>query len=132
MNVRRPTQAGAFYEGDAETLKTQIKNCFLHELGPKKLPPVNTNRLTTVVGLVCPHAGYMYSGPVAANAYYALAEDGKPDTAVILGPNHRNKSSTNGNKISKIWLVIASKPDLIAAIRLGAGGSVSCLSLFIF
>ena len=37
-----------------------------------------------------------------------------------------------GNKISKIWLVIASKPDLIAAIRLGAGGSVKLLSLFIF
>jgi len=30
----------------------------------------------------------MYSGPVAANAYFSLAQDGKPDTVVILGPNH--------------------------------------------
>jgi AmmeMemoRadiSam system protein B len=40
------------------------------------------------VGLICPHAGYMYSGPVAAHAFYNLAQDGKPDTVVLLGPNH--------------------------------------------
>jgi AmmeMemoRadiSam system protein B len=35
----------------------------------------------------------MYSGPVAANAYYELALDGKPDTVVILGPNHTGYGS---------------------------------------
>ena len=40
------------------------------------------------MGLICPHAGYMYSGPVAAHAFYELAIDGKPDTVVLLGPNH--------------------------------------------
>ncbi len=35
-----------------------------------------------------PHAGYMYSGPVAAHAYLALSKDGFPDTYVIVGPNH--------------------------------------------
>lgn len=30
----------------------------------------------------------MYSGPVAASAFYELAEDGKPDTVVLMGPNH--------------------------------------------
>jgi MEMO1 family protein len=103
MNVRRPTQAGAFYEGDAETLKTQIKNCFLHELGPKKLPKVNTGRLAAVVGLVCPHAGYMYSGAVAANAYYELAQDGKPDTAVILGPNHTGYGNALALMNEGVW-----------------------------
>ena len=93
MKVRRPTQAGAFYEGDAEALKTQIENCFLHELGPKKLPQVSKNGPIRVVGLVCPHAGYVYSGAVAANAYYELAQDGKPDIAVILGPNHTGYGS---------------------------------------
>ncbi len=38
--------------------------------------------------MVCPHAGYIYSGPVAAHAYFSLAQDGKPDVFVILGPNH--------------------------------------------
>jgi AmmeMemoRadiSam system protein B len=91
--IRRPTQAGAFYEGDAEALKAQIENCFLKEFGPKKLPVVNKNGPRRVVGLVCPHAGYMYSGSVAANAYYELAQDGKPETVVILGPNHTGYGS---------------------------------------
>jgi len=93
MKIRRPTQAGAFYEGDAEALKTQIERCFLHEFGPKKQPTVNKNGPREVIGLVCPHAGYMYSGPVAANAYYELAQDGKPDTVVIMGPNHTGYGS---------------------------------------
>ncbi len=91
--IRRPRAAGTFYEGTAESLKTQIENCFLQEFGPKKRPKVNENGLREIVGLVCPHAGYMFSGAVAANAYYELASDGKPDTVVILGPNHTGYGS---------------------------------------
>jgi MEMO1 family protein len=43
--------------------------------------------------LICPHAGYTYSGPVAAHAFYELAQDGKPDTVVLLGPNHTGYGS---------------------------------------
>jgi AmmeMemoRadiSam system protein B len=93
LKIRRPTQAGAFYEGDAEALKIQIENCFLQEFGPKKPPKVNKNGPRKIVGLVCPHAGYMFSGSVAANAYFELAMDGKPDTVVILGPNHTGYGS---------------------------------------
>jgi AmmeMemoRadiSam system protein B len=93
VKIRRPTQAGAFYAGDAESLKRQIKDCFLHEFGPQKLPMVSVDGSRRIVGLVCPHAGYMFSGAVAANAYYALALDGKPDTVVILGPNHTGYGS---------------------------------------
>ena len=103
MKIRRPTQAGAFYEDDAEALKTQIKNCFLHEFGPRKLPQINTNRLKEIVGLVCPHAGYMYSGVVAANAYYELSQDGKLDTAVILGPNHTGYGGALSLMAEGVW-----------------------------
>jgi AmmeMemoRadiSam system protein B len=103
MKIRRPTQAGTFYEGDAKALKTQIRNCFINELGPKKLPQVNTNRLKTIIGLVCPHAGFMYSGTVAANAYYELAQDGKPDTAVVLGPNHTGYGSALSLTDEGVW-----------------------------
>ena len=103
MKVRRPTQAGSFYAGDAEALKTQIKRCFLHELGPKELPQVSRGRLQEVIGLVCPHAGYMYSGAVAANAYFKLAEDGKPDTVVILGPNHTGYGSALALMNDGVW-----------------------------
>lgn len=93
MKVRRPCQAGAFYAGTAESLKKQIEQCFLHELGPGKIPEVVKDGPRHVIGLVCPHAGYMYSGPVAAHAYYRLAIDGKPDVVVLLGPNHTGYGS---------------------------------------
>ena len=103
MKIRRPTQAGAFYEGDAEALKIQIENCFLHELGPKKHPQVTKNGPRQLVGLICPHAGYMYSGAVAANAYYELACDGKPDIVVILGPNHTGYGSALSLMNEGVW-----------------------------
>jgi len=86
--LRRSVVAGMFYEGTAEALKAQVKSCFLHSFCPKKLPEVNPIGPRDILGLICPHAGYAYSGPVAANAFFELALDGKPDTVVILGPNH--------------------------------------------
>ena len=103
MHVRRPTQAGSFYAGDAESLRTQIEECFLHEFGPGKLPKAEVSGARRVVGLVCPHAGYMYSGPVAANAYYDLALDGKPDTVVVLGPNHTGYGSALALMDEGVW-----------------------------
>jgi AmmeMemoRadiSam system protein B len=90
--IRLPSQAGAFYAGKAESLKRQIEECFLHELGPGKIPTVMEGP-RRIVGLVCPHAGYMYSGPVAAHAYYNLASDGKPEIVVLFGPNHTGYGS---------------------------------------
>ncbi|MGB9675631.1 MAG: AmmeMemoRadiSam system protein B [Candidatus Bathyarchaeales archaeon] len=101
--VRRPTQAGAFYEGSAESLKRQIKECFLSELGPKKVPEVKADVPRRIVGLVCPHAGYMFSGPVAAHAYYELALDGKPEIAVIFGPNHTGYGSPLAVVNEGVW-----------------------------
>ncbi len=93
VKIRRPCQAGAFYEGHAESLKSQIENCFLHEFGPGKIREAVKVGPRRVVGLVCPHAGYMFSGPVAAHAYYKLASDGKPDVVAIFGPNHTGHGS---------------------------------------
>jgi len=70
-----------------------MENCFLHELGPGKIPEVVKAGPRNVIGLVCPHAGYMFSGPVVAHAYYELALDGKPDIVVIFGPNHMGYGS---------------------------------------
>ncbi len=89
LNLRRPAVAGSFYAGDSKSLNIQIENCFLHRIGPGKIPLVNTKKENNIIGLISPHAGYMYSGPVAANGFYQIALDGKPDTIIILGPNHR-------------------------------------------
>ncbi|MCX8151144.1 MAG: AmmeMemoRadiSam system protein B [Candidatus Bathyarchaeota archaeon] len=91
--IRRPAVAGMFYEWDADALKLQVESCFLHPFGPKKLPKVNPAGPREILGMVCPHAGYVYSGSVAATAYFSLAVDGKPDTVVVLGPNHTGYGS---------------------------------------
>lgn len=92
-----------FYAGTAQALRAQIEECFTHRLGPGKLPKVTERKLQTIVGLVCPHAGYMYSGPVAAHAYYNLAADGKPDTIVLFGPNHLGHGSALALMMEGVW-----------------------------
>jgi len=93
VKIRRPCQAGAFYAGTAESLKTQIENCFVHRLGPGKTPEIVKEGRRRIIGLVCPHAGYMFSGAVAAHAYYKLALDGKPEVVFLFGPNHTGHGS---------------------------------------
>ncbi|MCI4446809.1 MAG: AmmeMemoRadiSam system protein B, partial [Pyrobaculum sp.] len=86
MRVRKPAVAGYFYESDRERLLQQLEWAVKHELGPKalQLPKLGADAL----GGVAPHAGYMYSGPVAAWIYSALAGFGKPDVFIVVGPNH--------------------------------------------
>jgi hypothetical protein len=45
----------------------------------------------------------MYSGPVAAHAYYEMAQDGKPDIVVILGPNHTGYGSALATMNEGFW-----------------------------
>ncbi|MEM4556733.1 MAG: AmmeMemoRadiSam system protein B [Sulfolobales archaeon] len=84
---RIPVVAGSFYESSPNKLTNMINWCFTHELGPGKLPVVGS-RSKESIGYVVPHAGYMYSGPIAAHVYYRIAAEGLPDTFIVLGPNH--------------------------------------------
>lgn len=85
MQVRTPAVAGMFYPKTNQELKASIRNCFLHKYGPGKLPPSLDNK--KIIGAICPHAGYEYSGPIAANSYYAISSQ-RPDLVIIIGPNH--------------------------------------------
>ncbi len=87
--MRKPAVAGSFYAGSFAGLQRQIEDCFRHPLGPGALPGENRSAERHTVGLVSPHAGYVYSGPVAANGFARLAAEKMPGTVVILGPNHR-------------------------------------------
>jgi len=85
--MRQPAVAGQFYKGTADALKEQIEACYTHELGPGRLPAPGDEG--GVAGLVSPHAGYTFSGPVAAHGFLELGPAGlKGKTAVIIGPNH--------------------------------------------
>lgn len=85
MRVRKPAVAGSFYPARKDQLVVMIENCFTHSYGPGKKPPDSNGR--KIIGMVCPHAGYMYSGPVAAHSYYA-ASSLNVDLVIMIGPNH--------------------------------------------
>ena len=103
MKVRHPAVAGSWYPGTPKGLKAQIEECFTHGLGPGKIPKVTEDGPRQIVGLVCPHAGYVYSGPVAAHSYYNLALDGKPEIIILLGPNHRGYGSALAIMNEGVW-----------------------------
>lgn len=80
MRVRSAAVAGSFYDSDPEHLRGEV-DFLLNEQKAPKLKGV-------IKGLVSPHAGYMYSGSVAAAAFRNLK--GTPYEAVLLvGPSHR-------------------------------------------
>ena len=85
MRVRTPAVAGMFYPKEKNGLKTTINDCFLHSFGPGKLPP--SESVKKIYGVICPHAGYAYSGPIATHSYYAISSE-KFEVVIIIGPNH--------------------------------------------
>jgi AmmeMemoRadiSam system protein B len=84
--IRRPAVAGAFYASSPEKLRKQIIHSFKHRLGAGRLPSKMSER--DILAVVCPHAGYLYSGPAASHSYLALGEQTPPETVIVIGPNH--------------------------------------------
>ncbi|MFQ6011327.1 MAG: AmmeMemoRadiSam system protein B [Nitrososphaerales archaeon] len=99
--VRLPAVAGTFYPGENAELSRTLKHCFTHELGPGKLPP-STN-FPAPIALISPHAGYAYSGPVAAHGFYSVSSLTHIDLAIILGPNHWGLGSGVASVDSGSW-----------------------------
>jgi AmmeMemoRadiSam system protein B len=71
---RQPAVAGRFYESGPESLREQVK-----EYTPESAEKVQA------IAVMSPHAGLMFSGPVAGLVYSSIE---MPDTFVLLGPNH--------------------------------------------
>ena len=79
QSVREPAVAGAFYPGTADELHEVVKE-MLAEVHPA---PVNGR----LVALISPHAGYIYSGVVAAHGY-KLIEGKTYDAVIVIAPSH--------------------------------------------
>ncbi|EZQ03169.1 hypothetical protein CM19_10090 [Candidatus Acidianus copahuensis] len=91
---RKPAVAGSFYDSDPIELRKLIEWSFLHQVGPGSLPKISAvKKPRDNLFFVVPHAGYIYSGPVAAHSFYYLAEEGKPDVVIVIGPNHTGLGS---------------------------------------
>ena len=81
QSVRSPAVAGLFYPADPGTLSRTVSGL----LGSATAPAARTPK-----AIIAPHAGYVYSGPIAASAYALLAP--VRDTikrVILLGPTHR-------------------------------------------
>ncbi len=112
MKLRRAQVAGSFYSGTKTALTREIQECFTHRLGPGRLPTLAQVGERKLVALVCPHAGYVYSGPVAARSYFELASDGKPATIVIIGPNHTGQGSGVSMMLEGVWETPLGKVEI--------------------
>jgi len=83
LRVRPPAVSGAFYPDDPEALRRSVSDAFA---GARPVQP----GAPTPKALVVPHAGYVYSGPIAASAYLRLAPARDVvRRVVLLGPAHR-------------------------------------------
>lgn len=88
--VRPPAVAGSFYPQDPASLRSAIENSFLGKRGPGTVPRAggHTGMDRRVIAGVVPHAGYVYSGPVAAHFYGRVSKERPPKTILLLGVNH--------------------------------------------
>lgn len=85
--IRQPAVAGSFYPKDAQALRDMLTR-FLTAVGPSATVPKPSPK-GLIKAIIVPHAGYIYSGPVAASAYARLAEARNTiRRVVLLGPAH--------------------------------------------
>ncbi|MFL0796354.1 MAG: AmmeMemoRadiSam system protein B [Cellvibrionaceae bacterium] len=87
MKIRQPAVAGLFYPQDSEELQHQV-NSFLQEAILRQ-PSNNDEQPQPLKALIAPHAGYIYSGAIAASAYSLLVNNHCFSRVLLLGPSHR-------------------------------------------
>lgn len=76
--IRKAVFSGSFYPSETQDLKNQLAAVF-HNI------PLYSHQ--NIKGLICPHAGIMYSGRTAAYSFSTLKNE-KPENIVIIGPSH--------------------------------------------
>ena len=78
--IRYPAVAGTFYPADPQELRGVVRSLLAAARPTGSAPKA----------MIVPHAGYIYSGPIAASAYSLLREvRGRIKRIVLLGPAHR-------------------------------------------
>jgi MEMO1 family protein len=119
---RSPAVAGAFYPASGQELARRVEACFRDPRGPGDLPARRRSSTRELQAAVVPHAGYVYSGPIAAHVYSRLAAERPPATVLILGVDHHGASA--GAALSdRAWLTplgpTAVDHDLVRALARG-------------
>jgi AmmeMemoRadiSam system protein B len=92
--IRSPAVAGSFYPENPVELRQAIGSYLVRATASSRNPRA----------IVVPHAGYVYSGAVAAAAYKGLeAAAEKPERVVLLGPSHRVPLTGMGFSTADAW-----------------------------
>ncbi len=90
LRVRQPAVAGAFYPGNRDALLAEIDRAFADSVRPEWKEATPSTPGPPPRALIVPHAGYVYSGAVAASAFSLLSPHRHAiRRVVLLGPSHR-------------------------------------------
>ncbi|MDO9596670.1 MAG: AmmeMemoRadiSam system protein B [Azoarcus sp.] len=123
-SVRPAAVSGQFYPADERVLRTQISEMLAAAAPLEAVPPPKA--------IIVPHAGYIYSGPVAASAYTALRKlRSQIRKVVLLGPAHRvavdgfalPAAQAFETPLGKVtldrasWLALQQRPDVVVDDR---------------
>ncbi len=109
---RRAAVAGAFYPGDPSDLAAEVDGLLdavdVSRTGPARHP----------VALIVPHAGYVYSGPVAASGYARLRHRPQPfRRVVVLGPTHFTSRATPIVPAADTWTTPLGRVSIDSELR---------------
>jgi len=111
FELREPAVAGAFYPDSEFALNEELER--LIPKGRKK---------KKAIGLIAPHAGYVYSGAIAGEVF---ASAGIPDKVVLLGPNHTGLGDRAAVMDKGRWALPNGAPSIDGALAekiIGASG----------
>jgi len=89
--IRRPAVAGTFYPAQPDVLRRELER-----MTRGRRPPSDPKALALLV----PHAGYVYSGPIAAAAYLGTA---LADRLILMGPNHTGEGEAIAVMDRGVW-----------------------------
>ena len=113
MTMRKPYQAGVFYPENADELKEEVKNYLI----------LSTEK-EDIVGVVCPHSGYIYSGRTAGEVYSYIKSQ---PTFILIGPNHTRQGEISAISTEGEW----STPIGQVTINTSLAQKILCLSNFL-
>jgi len=116
MNIRQPLRAGSFYEGSPSSCRHHASKLLDSATPGEDLPE-------RLYGGLVPHAGWMYSGKLAAQTLKVLDSDRALETVVLLGSDHTGSAAQGEVYDSGVWrtpLGDVAIDDEIAAALLSA------------
>ena len=107
---RQPAVAGYFYPETKSELQHLIQSVYESETGAQG--KINFPSPLAVNGVVCPHAGIIFSGGVASWSYAALSLSNQVDIFVIIGPNHRGLGKRASLSSAEAWITPMGKVEV--------------------